>query len=90
MGWDVFRCFRAGQSTALCGEIQYLGRVRYSSLAGQGAADSHIQRVNVGQWKRKCLEKPESRQCSLLSMMLSVFPASGERWKVLAAVTDTA
>lgn len=61
-----------------------------SGLAGQEAADSHIRRVNVGQWKRKCLEKPESIACSLLSLMLAVFPALRERWKVLAAATDTA
>lgn len=61
-----------------------------SILAGQGAADRHIQRVNVSQWKRKCPEKPESIACSLQSLMLAVFPALGERWKVPAAATGTA
>lgn len=76
----------------LSGEIRHLGSVRAanSSLAGPGAADSHIRRVNMGQWKRKCLEKPESIACSLLSLVLTVFPALGKRWKVLAAATDTA
>lgn len=89
MGWvQVFQS--RTESCTLSGEIQYLGRVRYSSLAGQGAADSHVQNVNVDQWKRKCPERPENIACSLLTLTLSVFPPLGERWKVLVAATDVA
>lgn len=73
MGWNKMGSGAAGQDRELHpGEIQHLRRVRYSGLAGQRAADSHIWTVNVIQWKRKCLEKPESIACSLLSLMLSV------------------
>jgi len=66
------------------------GQGRTGGLAGQGAADSHIRRVSVGQWNRKCLEKPESIACSLLSLMLAALTALEGRWKVPAAATDTA